>query len=120
MSGRKPLSRLRLTSGVWPADPPSDATMEKFQREYPSIKQMPSVVLAARISQQICAQPRTPSDITVILTEAIDAIRQEYRAEGEISEKFCSGCQVMTVWRVELLRHLGLIERCTVCGKVLL
>jgi hypothetical protein len=97
-------------------------TKEKFERQYPSIKAMPSVVLAARICQAICAQPRTPDELTGILAEAIDQIRVEYRKEGDIEEFFCVACKAITTWRVEKLVGMetagDFIQRCTLCGKV--
>jgi hypothetical protein len=120
MNEKKIPTFLSLVADPRPAPPLSDATKETLQREYPSLKEMPSLVLAARISQTICAQRRTPADVTVILCGAIDAIRQEYRVEGNISENFCRACGALTKWKVEALEGIGLIERCTICGKVLL
>jgi hypothetical protein len=122
MSEKKVLPFLVVAAAPTPADEPSAATRYIFEREYASMRRMPAVVLAAAISQHICAAPRTPSDITQILADAIEAMRAEYRAEGDISEKICKDCDAITTWRVEVLAHVGtpgdLIERCTVCGKV--
>jgi hypothetical protein len=119
MSEKKPLPFLVVAAAPQPADEPSPEIKELFQRDFGgSMRAMPSVVLAARFSQEICAQERTPSDITRILTDMIDAIRAEYRAEGDISEKICKDCDAITTWRVEVLNGGVMVERCTNCGKL--
>jgi hypothetical protein len=115
-SDRDRANRLALT-------PVSEREREIFQQNYDSIREMPSNVFAARIVTELIARPRRPDEMTVIIAGAIDAMRAEYRKEGEKEKLFCEYCDVVTLHTADKLVGINpeagdLILRCDVCGKV--
>jgi hypothetical protein len=98
----------------------SPGAREKYEKQYETLKQMPSEVLANRVVAAIRHSPII--EWVGIVATFVEQMRAEYREEGEIEDQHCKDCDAVTIHRVEKMVGIGqpgdFILRCSVCGKV--